>query len=73
MALTVAFFLRQFHIGKNGFPSTTVAPRQMVHMPEPSRYAIVWLPSFRPETGQVSEEQMRQHQSAPERQPTGRI
>lgn len=69
----VAFFLRQFHIGKTVFPSTTVAPRQMVHMPEPSRYAIVWLPSFRPETGQVSEEQMRQHQSAPERQPTGRI
>ncbi len=55
----VAFFLRQFHIGKNGFSTTTVAPRQMVHMPEPSRYAICGYLLFRPETGQVSEEQMR--------------
>ncbi len=54
----VAFFLRQFHIGKNGFPSTTVAPRQMVHMPEPSRYPLCGYLLFRPETGQVSEEQI---------------
>jgi len=75
MALTWShFFLRQFHIGKNGF----------FHPPlwHPDRWSICQnhrgMPLcgyllFRPETGQVSEEQMRQHQSAPERQPTGRI
>ncbi len=56
MALTPgAFSFDSFMPGITGLPSTTVAPRQMVHMPEPSRYAFVWLPSFRPETGQVSE------------------
>ncbi len=40
------FSFDSFIPGKTGFPSTIVAPRQMVQMPEPSRYAVVWLPSF---------------------------
>lgn len=70
---TVAFFLRQFHTGKTGFPSTIVAPRQMVQMPDPSRYAVVWLPSFHPETGREYQARAHRRQSVPERQPTGRI
>ncbi len=45
-----AFFLRQFHPGITGLPSTIVAPRQMVHMP--SHRGMQWCdsPLFHPET-----------------------
>ncbi|EYV51645.1 hypothetical protein BX42_21965 [Escherichia coli O145:NM str. 2010C-3507] len=47
MALTWShFFFDNFMPGTTGLPSTLVAPRQMVQIPAPSRYAVVWLPSF---------------------------
>ncbi|EYW72840.1 hypothetical protein BY20_02940 [Escherichia coli O157:H7 str. 2011EL-2101] len=47
MALTRSHFsFDSFMPGITGLPSTRVAPRQMVQIPAPSRYAVVWLPSF---------------------------
>ncbi|EZC91200.1 hypothetical protein BY88_14190 [Escherichia coli O157:H7 str. K5602] len=47
MALTRSHFsFDSFMPGTTGLPSTRMAPRQMVQIPAPSRYAVVWLPSF---------------------------
>ncbi|KCW94230.1 hypothetical protein DP79_21110 [Escherichia coli] len=47
MALTRSHFsFDNFMPGTTGLPSTRMAPRQMVQIPAPSRYAVVWLPSF---------------------------
>ena len=45
----------------------------MVQMPEPSRYAVVWLPSFHPETGREYQARRTDGNQCPNRQPTGRI